>query len=238
MSKSFNSFEAELGPADAWELIGPRLSPARRARMLKAVSQKTAYIRLAMQDVMDPHNVGACLRSAEAFGLQHCDVIDVLQAAVPRKSTVSRGAQNWLDLHHFDSIETYVTGLKQRGYRLAAAYPQKKDWDIDALPITQPLALVFGNERAGLHHDWEKHVDYRFTIPMYGMVESFNISVSVALSLFSVQQRARVAVPPEQFLISEEEQAALLRRWVKRHSRAVASELERLRQPLIKSPAS
>lgn len=223
-----NSFTSEASPSDAWQLLSPQMSPVRRAKLEKVAAARSAYLRLVLQDIHDPHNIGACLRSAEAFGIQNVDLINV-QQKFGKPSSVARGARYWLDIHKFNSIPTYLAALRRAGYALAAAYPVQDAVPVSEIPLDRPLAVVFGNEHAGLHPDWREHIDHRFTIPMYGMVESFNISVSVALTLFSLHERCTAKLPAERFFLSHEERQSLLNRWACQQSQDPTRELARLR---------
>ncbi|WP_141735603.1 TrmH family RNA methyltransferase [Oligoflexus tunisiensis] len=229
MSVWRNNFEDVHYPNDAWELLSPRLSPLRRERMQRVASQRTRHLRLVLQDVFDPHNVGACLRSAEAFGILCCDQVNLYQK-FGKISTVSRGADQWLEVRRFTDLGLYLKGLRERGFKVAAAYPAGTSMPLAELPLDEPLAVVFGNEREGLHKAWQDHVDYRFTIPMYGMVESFNISVSAALTLHSLTERGRVELPQDKFLLDAAAQKRLLDQWICRHSHNPDDELARLRE--------
>jgi tRNA (guanosine-2'-O-)-methyltransferase len=231
MKRPLDSFMGEEeGSSDAWDLLSPRLNETRRTRMMQIVMDRTAYLRLCLQDVHDPHNVGACLRSAEANGVQYCDFVNLYQKFPKTTSSVARGANNWLDLSRFRDHEAYVTGLKARGYKIAAAYPTQCNYELETLPVDQPLAVILGNEGEGLHDAWAPHVDYRFSIPMYGMTESFNVSVSAALILYSLTQRCRKLVAPEDFFLNEKAQQAVLNRWMGKHSRSVEKELLNIRK--------
>lgn len=232
MKERLSSLESLPVPADAWELLSPRLSDRRRDRMMQSARDRTRYLRLALQDVHDPHNIGACLRSAEAMGLLCADQVHLYQKFA-RASSVGRGADQWLELRYFRDIPHYASALKAKGYALAAAYPGGTSLNLEALPIDRPLALIFGNEHEGLHSSWLEHLDYQFTIPMYGLVESFNISVSVALSLYSLVQRMRKLVNPQDYFLPDAEQHLLLNQWVYRHAKQPDLELERLRGRLI-----
>jgi tRNA (guanosine-2'-O-)-methyltransferase len=201
--------------------------------MLDVALQRTRHLRLALQDVHDPHNVGACLRSADAFGIQNVDII-TLTEKFPRPSSTSRGSRHWMDLHRFNDLTSYAQGIKARGFKIAAAYPAPDARALEALPLDQPLVLVFGNEQKGLHPDWQEHIDYRFTIPMYGMVESFNISVSVALTLHSLNTRGRRELPASLFHLTETERHDLLCRWA--CMQCEEPELELARKRLEHSP--
>ncbi len=223
-----NTFDCEPSPADAWQLLSGKLSPERRAKMEKVARQRSGYLRLVLQDVHDPHNVGACLRSAEAFGIQNVDLVNV-QQKFGKPSSVARGSRYWLNMQKFNSIELYLAALRTHGYAIAAAYPAQDAVTVGEIPIDRPLAIVFGNEHAGLHASWMDHIDHRFTIPMYGMVESFNISVSVALTLFNLQQRCRTAVAADRFYLNAAERNQLLNRWICQQSHDAPRELSRLR---------
>jgi tRNA (guanosine-2'-O-)-methyltransferase len=229
MSVWRNSFDEVHYPSDAWELLSPRLSPVRRERMQHVASLRTRHLRLVLQDVFDPHNVGACLRSAEAFGVLCCDQVNLYQK-FGKISTVSRGADQWLEVRRFTDLDLYIQGLRANGFKIAAAYPPGgTTMPLEALPLDAPLAVVFGNEREGLHKAWQDQVDYRFTIPMYGMVESFNISVSAALTLHTLTERCRAELPAEKFLLDATAQKRLLDQWICRHSHNPDDELTRLR---------
>ena len=229
MSLWRNNFEELVYPPDAWELLSPKLSPLRRERMLSVAAQRTRHIRLVLQDVFDPHNIGACLRSAEAFGILCCDQVNLYQK-FGKASTVGRGADQWLEVRRFTDFQLYTKALKDKGYKIAAAYPAGTAMSLEELPLDRPLAIVFGNEREGLHEAWQEHVDYRFTIPMYGMVESFNVSVSAALTLHSISDRCRKELPAERLLLDPIAQKRLLDQWICRHSHNPQEELSRLRE--------
>lgn len=226
--KQFDSFDLEQGPDDAWDLMQGRIKEIRRDKIQAVAAKRTNHVRLALQDVHDPHNIGACLRSAEGLGIQNVDFINFYQKFT-RPSKVSRGAFQWMDLLRFKDAALYRQGLRERGYRIAAAYPSGTDYTLDELPIDQPLVVLFGNEKQGLHESWTDHVDYRFSIPMNGFVESFNISVSVAVSLYSLTQRCQRLLTPDRYFVNETEQRVLLNRWMLRQSRSLDKELERLR---------
>ncbi len=220
-------------PADAWRLLSPQLSESRRARFLEVVAQRTDHIRLVLADLLDAHNVSACMRSAEAMGILNIDIVQINHRF--RKSTVSKGAQHWLDVHKYNSIKVCAQTLKKQGYALAAGFPPKPGvLPLPALPIKEPIAIIFGNEHTGLDAAWDEHLDYKFTIPMYGMVESFNISVSAAITLHETTQKAR-QLDLENFFIPVEKQQSLLNKWVCQNFRKYDIQLELLRSQTGKS---
>jgi tRNA (guanosine-2'-O-)-methyltransferase len=215
-------------PRDAFKLLSPQLTTHRRQRMLLTASQRTDFVRLVVQDVHQPHNISACIRSAEAFGVQSIHVV-TLQTKFDT-STVTRGVDSWVHINRHKSIAECVQVLRQEGYRIAAAYPKQDSCVLSELPLDKPVALVFGNEHAGLDAAWLPHIDLPFTIPMAGIVESLNISVSAAISLFETCKRAKEKVPKESYFLSAEQQASLLNEWVCKQFPTYEKQLERLRK--------
>jgi tRNA (guanosine-2'-O-)-methyltransferase len=214
-------------PADAWALLSPQLTPTRRERMLATAARRTNHIRLVVQDVHQPHNISACIRSAEGFGIQNIDVVTLKTKF--SASTVARGVDHWVDIHRYDSVPECSTALRKSGYIVAAAFPYGNATVLDELPVNRPLALVFGNEHEGLDHKWKENSDILFTIPMSGIVESLNISVCAAVSMYSVTQRAKKDMSPEQYYLSQSRQQQLLNQWICRQIPTWPEQLRRLR---------
>lgn len=202
-------------PPDLWEVLRARFSPARQQRILDVVGKRTAHVRLVLQDVHLPHNISACLRSAEAFGVSHCDIVRIKPSRF-KPSGAARGVESWLQVQAYSSIPECAAVLKASGYHIVAAIPRQEAVVLEAVPIDKPLAVLFGNEHAGVDPQWNEYIDGYFTIPMCGMVESLNISVSAAVSLFSLTQRMQAELPRETYYLSQVQQQALLGEWVSR----------------------
>jgi tRNA (guanosine-2'-O-)-methyltransferase len=204
------------------------LTEARRDRMRRAAAARTRRIRLVIQDVHQPHNVSACMRSADAFGVQDVDV--VIMDARFRPSTAAKGVHDWLTIRRHRQLAPCIESLKVGGYLLAAGVPSEAATPLYELPVDRPIAVVFGNEHAGIHPDWQPHIDLPFTIPMVGMVESLNISVSAAITLAHLTRAARAALSDDVYLLTEKEREALLCEWVCKQLRSYDERLRRLRE--------
>ncbi len=214
-------------PKDAWELLNPRFTDKRRERMLDIVQKRTEHIRLVVQDIHHPHNVSACIRTAEACGIQLNDVVTLKESFKP--STVARGVANWLTINRYYEIKECIKELRKGGYKIVAGIPKPGAVSLYDLPVDQPLAVVFGNEHAGIDNAWLEEIDYTFTIPMVGMVESLNISVSAAVTLHHLTKTARDQLG-DKYTISNEKQQALLNEWACKGVRSYELELENLRK--------
>ena len=228
MTETGNNLTQYGFPKDAWRLLSPRLTDRRREKMEQVAGHRTKHVRLVLQDIHDPHNISACLRSAEAFGVLDIDIVNLYQKFA-KPSSVSRGSFNWLKLHRYTDISDVVSDLRRSGYKLAAGYPPSQDTcKLDEIPVQQPVAVIFGNEHRGVSEEWAQHIDYRFTIPMVGMVESLNISVSAALSMYQLTEKSKLLLGDGVY-ISRDERESLLSDWICQHSRSYEKELEILR---------
>ncbi len=203
-------------PSDAWRLLGGYLSDSRRQKLERVAHLRTRHLRLVVQDIHHPHNVSACLRSAEAFGIQDVDVVCLKEKFCP--SSVARGVSKWLSINKYSTIEACAQNLRALGYRIAAGMPCEEGAVLlSKVKLEEPLAILFGNEHEGVHSEWKKHCDFFFTIPMVGFVESLNISVSNAVTLYELTRRAKEEIPEDRYYLKADDREALLSGWVCEH---------------------
>ena len=218
----------EPAPSDAWDLLNERLTEKRRSKMLAVAEKRTRHIRLVIQDVHDPHNISACMRSAEAFGVLNIDIVNVLSKKF-RHGNPSRGSERWLDINYYNDLTSVIGNLKNNGFKIAAGFPDAR-YQLDEIPVEQPIAMIFGNEHEGIHSEWADHIDYPFTIPTVGMVESLNISVSAALSLHHICTKSRKTLGDEAYYLKQGDRDQILSNWVRHHCRNFDAELARMRE--------
>ncbi|MHB8766436.1 MAG: TrmH family RNA methyltransferase [Deferrisomatales bacterium] len=196
----------------ASEILRGALQPRRRERMLSVLDRRLGAVRVVVENLHHPHNMSAVLRTAEALGVQHVHVVDEpRQFAVSRRITL--GAHKWLTLHPHAAFDDCAAELKAQGFRLYAAMLEADAVPLEKVPVGEPVALVFGNEKQGVGPETRARCDGAYTIPMDGFVQSFNISVAAALSLYSITRRAR-SERPDGGLLGAEEKAALLASWL------------------------
>jgi len=196
----------------AWDELAAKLTPRRKARMEAVAKARTRWLRLVVQDIHHPHNVSACLRSAEAFGIQDVHIVTLRETFRP--SEVAQGVSGWLRIHKHDTVEDCVAALVDAGYRIIAGLPPHlAQTTLAKVPVNKPTAIVFGNEHKGIDDSWQRYLNESFTIPMSGMVESLNISVSAAISLYDISSRARAEVASKDYFFSDLDQLKLLNNW-------------------------
>ncbi len=186
----------DLEPASVVRLLTPHLRGARRRRIERVLGHRLASLTVVIERPHDPHNGAAILRTAEALGLLDVHIIQGEDRfSFSRKVTIS--AHKWLNVYVYDDTVSCLGLLRGAGYRLWAALPPVLGSDPHAavaVDASQPTALVFGNEHAGLTDEAIAACAGRFHLPMFGFMESYNLSVSVALALQQVAASRRKAI--------------------------------------------
>jgi tRNA (guanosine-2'-O-)-methyltransferase len=200
-----------------WLEFSQYLDDIRIEKMLKVVKSRTNHLRLVIQDVQNEHNISACMRSAEAFGIQHIDVVTSRSLSNHFKpSSVVRGCGDWLSINNFSSIRDCSLELKKNNYRIYVAFPDQKTKNISNLDVTKPFAVVFGNEKNGTDPAWKEYADETFTIPMDGFVESLNISVGAAISMYTLSNSCKQLLPDQEYYLNEQDQYRILYQWLRK----------------------
>jgi tRNA (guanosine-2'-O-)-methyltransferase len=161
------------------EVLAPLLLDERRARIDEAAASRLGGLRLLIENLHDPHNGAAVLRSAEAFGIQR---VDVVESAEPFRfsSVVTQGCEKWLDVVRHATLAGALAAQRSEGFALYAAVPGATA-TLEDLDFAHPAVLMVGNEHAGLGAEAVAAADVRFGIPMPGMTRSLNLSVAAAL---------------------------------------------------------
>lgn len=192
------------------------VSETRRAKFDTVLDFRTRHITIALEDLYQPHNASAVLRSCDIFGIQDIHIIENKNAYTVNKD-IALGAPKWLNLHRYRKEENNsldcIKKLKAQGYRIVATTPHEKDCNLEDLSVDKPLALFFGTELTGISDTVREHADEFVKIPMYGFTESFNISVSAALCLHTLKEKLHKS--SANWHLNELEKDELLLRWLR-----------------------
>jgi tRNA (guanosine-2'-O-)-methyltransferase len=182
-------------PATALAALSPLLLEERRTRIDAAVAARLGGLRVVIENLHDPHNGAAVLRSAEAFGIQRVDVIESIEP-FRFSSTVTQGCEKWLDVVRHKSLDAAVDVLRRDGFVIYAAVPGVES-SVDDLDFSRPAAVMVGNEHEGLTGAAIDAADRTFSIPMAGLTASLNLSVATALIAERAASRRRRALRAE-----------------------------------------
>jgi len=170
-----------MTPQQIIEKLEPYLGESRLLKLQQTAKMRTRNVVTVLEKPYDNGNVNAAMRSAEAFGFQDFHIIEGPKRLKPGGRT-SAGAGKWLSINKWASTEDCFSALKGDGFMLVGTSGEATS-TIHEVDFTQKIALVFGSEHAGLSSEADELVDLHVKIPTVGMVESFNLSVAVALSL-------------------------------------------------------
>lgn len=199
------------------EVLAPYVSESRRERFDAILDARTRDVVVVLEDVVNDHNGAAVMRTSDAMGLQEVHLIPNDSGfRVSRK--VARGAHKWIDAVSHDSVEAAYAHLRRDGYEVWVSSVHGRTVPVAEIPPDRKVALVFGNERDGVSDAALAGADGRFHVPMYGFVESLNISVAAALALAEVVEPRRSA--GQLHGLERVDRAVLAARWYQRTVRA------------------
>jgi tRNA (guanosine-2'-O-)-methyltransferase len=167
------------------------LTPEREEKLKYVAAQRYFDLTVLLENVHDPHNVSAILRTCDAVGVAEVHVVNTILPWHNKGHKSSASAKDWVKFNYYRELEPCILKLRQRGFSLWATNLSSEAKDLFTIDLTQKIALVFGNEHSGLSEELISQCDGNFLIPMNGMVHSLNISVSVAISLYEACRQRR-----------------------------------------------
>ncbi len=201
------------------------ITEQRLNKMDKILSERTRYLTVVLENIYQPHNASAVLRSCDGFGIQNVHIIENSNSYRVNPG-VSLGTSQWLSIYNYkkekENSKTAIKNLKKEGYRIVATTPHRDDQNLEDFDLPKgKIALFFGTEMHGLSDTVLENADEFMKIPMYGFVESFNISVSCALSLHNLSHRLRMS--KIDWSLSTEEKESVLLEWMRNSVKNAAS---------------
>lgn len=212
------------GPATICALLAPMLTADRVARIDAVLAARLGSVVPVVEDVYDPNNGAAVIRTAEGLGLHELHVVEPglrFQAA----GGITRGCHRWMDLQRWREPAACVAALRARGFTVLATTPAAAI-PVDEVDVSRPVAVVFGNEHAGLPAATIAACDGAVALPMFGFTQSYNLSVSAALvtSQLAARRRARLGTTGD---LDEATRTRLRARWFALKIRGVVGVVER-----------
>ena len=161
------------------------MTPERYNRLTSVLNKRQPDVTVVLENVFDPHNVSAVMRTCDAVGIQ--DVFILNDRIPPHKKWGYRSsstAAEWLTIHQFTNADECFTELRKRYKKIYATHLDEQTTTLHQLNLTESVALVFGNETFGVSEAITKLVDGTFIIPQVGIIKSLNISVACAVTLY------------------------------------------------------
>ncbi len=219
-------------PGKITEILREYVGNDRFERMGSILNQRTRRLTALLENVTNPHNVAACLRSCDAFGIQDLHVVTEGSQPIRVARGIARKCHKWLTVHHHPDLESALKVIKGAGYRVAATDPgsdTQKASPLQSVTMEDKLCVAFGNEADGVSLELRQAADFLMVIPMHGFVESLNISVAFALSMHWLRTKLDDTTG-ETGDLTENERVRIIDRWVLEQvsrSQEVLAELDR-----------
>ena len=199
------------------EFLNSYVSENKKELFNQIIKYRTRHITVVLEDIFQPHNASAVLRSCDCFGIQDVHIIEN-KNIYEVNPDVALGSSKWLNLIKYNSEDNNTLqaydALRKKGYKIVATTPHKNDTLLDELDITGKTALVFGTELNGLSDIAIENADDYVKIPMYGFTESFNISVSAAIILHHLTEKLRNS--SVNWKLTDEEMLDIKLNWARR----------------------
>lgn len=162
----------------------------RRNKIVNVLAKRQPDLTLVMENIHDPHNVSAMLRSADAVGIHEVNLVYTKEKFPRIGSKSSSSANKWIQRRKFSSIQECYDTLRAEGFQILATRLDDSARQLYEFDLVQPTAFVFGNEHAGVSDDAARLADATLYIPMMGMIQSLNVSVACAVTIYeSLRQR-------------------------------------------------
>jgi len=190
------------------------MTPEREERLSFVLNKRQNDLTVVLENVFDPHNISAVMRTCDAVGIQE---IYVLNNRIPRHKKWGRqsssSAAKWLTIHQFSDVGECFDVLRKNYSKIFATHLSSSSVDLYDIDFTQRIALVFGNEHSGVSEEILPLVDGNFIIPQMGIIRSLNISVACAVTLYEAFRQKNNAGHYNQRKLGETESKTLWNEW-------------------------
>lgn len=190
------------------------MTPERNEKLLRVLHRRQSNLTVVMENVQDPHNISAVMRTCDAVGIQD---IYILNTKIPRHKKFgaksSSSASKWLTIHHFENEVECFNELRKNYATILTTHLSSDAVGLYEIDFTKSVALVFGNEHSGVSDEVRELADGNFIIPQMGIIQSLNISVACAVSIYEAFRQKNNAGHYNQSSMPESKMNTLLQEW-------------------------
>lgn len=192
------------------------ITERRLARFRSTIERRQPTLHLVLENVHNPHNVSAVLRTCDAVGVGTVHLVYTYEKFPKIGKTSSASAWKWTYMRRHESIEDCYAHLRSEGITIYATDLADRARNLYDTDLSSPVALVFGNEKRGVSPEASQLADGNILIPMVGLIQSLNISVACAVTLYEAMRQRRLAGMYDTPALPPAEIEATLRDWVGR----------------------
>ena len=190
------------------------MTPERSRKLTTVLQHRQSNLAVVMENVNDPHNISAVMRTCDAAGVQD---VYILNTKIPRHKKWGRrsssSAAKWITVHQYTDTDDCFKVLRKNYEKIYATYFSPGAISLHDMDLTQSIALVFGNEHSGVSEEVSKLADANFIIPQVGIIQSLNISVACAVSIYEAFRQKKIAGHYNTPSLSQQRMNELMTQW-------------------------
>lgn len=190
------------------------MTPQRTEKLTSVLNKRQPDITIVLENVFDPHNISAVMRTCDAVGVQD---IYILNTKIPRHKKwgprSSSSAAKWLTIHQYENAEECFSSLRKRYSSILTTHLGSDAVSLHQLDFTKSIALVFGNEHSGVSEEIRNLADGNFLVPQAGIIQSLNISVACAVTLYEAYRQKDLAGHYDKRRLDDSRYHELLKEW-------------------------
>jgi tRNA (guanosine-2'-O-)-methyltransferase len=190
------------------------MTPERERRITNVLDKRQDNLVVVLENVFDPHNISAVMRTCDAVGVQ--DIVVLNSRIPPHKkwgAKSSSSAAQWLTIHQYTDTAACWDMLRKKVDMIFTTHLGSDSVSLYDMKLTGRIALVFGNEHSGVSDEIRALSDGNFLIPQVGIIQSLNISVACAVTLYEAFRQKSIAGQYERSGLSGARYSELLSEW-------------------------
>ena len=189
-------------------------SEKRTNKIISVLQARQKSLHVIFENIHDPHNVSAIFRTCDSVGIGKVSLVYNIEKfpKIGKKSSAS--AYKWIERERSKNIKDCAASLKKEGFRIFVSSIDPDSKMIYDLDLTQKSAVIFGNEHRGVSKEAEEISDEKFIVPMYGMVQSLNVSVAAAIVLYEALRQRQIKGMYDKSEYTEKELEMKIQEWI------------------------
>lgn len=192
------------------------ITDKRKEKIHKVLTARQQSLRVVMENIHDPHNVSAVFRTCDAAGVPKVSLLYYIEKfpKIGKKSSAS--AFKWIEKEKHSDVKSCYENLRKEGFKIYASALADDAVNLYDLDLTEKVAIVMGNEHRGVSDEAASYADKKFIIPMFGMVQSLNVSVAAAVILYEAARQRMVKGLYDQSELVTPEFEELYNKWCRK----------------------
>ncbi len=192
------------------------VTPTRKEKLTRVALNRQNDLTVVLENIHDPHNVSAILRSCDAVGIKTVSLLYNIEKFPKIGGKSSASASKWIEARRFKTVDECYADLRARGFTIAASYLDENSRSLYDIEMTGKIAFVMGNEHRGISEEALAKADFSYYIPMKGMIQSLNASVAAAISVYEAFRQKLLAGHYDQPRLPAFEFDEMLTKWLKK----------------------